>query len=629
VEDIRSNLDVLKERYPEKFLPENKVFEKIRRGAHLFIGTGCGEPQYLVSKLAEYVRSHPKALLDAEVFHVWTLGVAPYADEKFSPNFRHNSFFIGDNTREAVNEGLADYTPIFLSQVPDLFYRNFIPIDVALVQASPPDRNGYMSLGISVDITKAAVEVAKLVICQINSHMPRVHGDTFIHMDEVDFVIPHDEPLLEYRQEVSDELADQIGKYVARLVEDGDTIQVGYGSVPNAILANLDGKKHLGVHTELVSDGIVDLIKKGVIDNSRKTINRGKTVATFCMGNRETYEFLDDNPAIEFRTIDYTNNPLVIAEHRGMVAINSALEIDLTGQASAESLGRVFYSGIGGQADFMRGAVLAPGGKTILALPSTAENEEMSRIQPLIREGAGVTLNRGDVHYVVTEYGIAYLHGKNVRERAMELIAIAHPKFRPWLIEEAKKNNLIYRDQAFIPGKAGEYPEELEAYRTTRNGLEILLRPVRISDEPLIKDFFYSLSDKSLYRRFMSQRQDMPHDRLQEFVVIDYTKEMVILAVIPEGEKETLAGLGQYSINEGTHTAEVALVVKDEFQNRGIGTELLNYLTQLAKRQGLHGFTAEVLAENKPMLHLFEKTGFDMERGLSSGVYELNISFSS
>ena len=629
MEDIRSNLDVLKERYPEKFLPENKVFEKIRRGAHLFIGTGCGEPQYLVSKLAEYVRSHPKALLDAEVFHVWTLGVAPYADEKFSPNFRHNSFFIGDNTREAVNEGLADYTPIFLSQVPDLFYRNFIPIDVALVQASPPDRNGYMSLGISVDITKAAVEVAKLVICQINSHMPRVHGDTFIHMDEVDFVIPHDEPLLEYRQEVSDELADQIGKYVARLVEDGDTIQVGYGSVPNAILANLDGKKHLGVHTELVSDGIVDLIKKGVIDNSRKTINRGKTVATFCMGNRETYEFLDDNPAIEFRTIDYTNNPLVIAEHRGMVAINSALEIDLTGQASAESLGRVFYSGIGGQADFMRGAVLAPGGKTILALPSTAENEEMSRIQPLIREGAGVTLNRGDVHYVVTEYGIAYLHGKNVRERAMELIAIAHPKFRPWLIEEAKKNNLIYRDQAFIPGKAGEYPEELEAYRTTRNGLEILLRPVRISDEPLIKDFFYSLSDKSLYRRFMSQRQDMPHDRLQEFVVIDYTKEMVILAVIPEGEKETLAGLGQYSINEGTHTAEVALVVKDEFQNRGIGTELLNYLTQLAKRQGLHGFTAEVLAENKPMLHLFEKTGFDMERGLSSGVYELNISFSS
>jgi acyl-CoA hydrolase/GNAT superfamily N-acetyltransferase len=627
--EAQQTLDDIKQMYPQKFVPVDRVFENVRRGAHLFIGTACGEPQYLVSKLAEYVKSHPKAVFDAEVFHVWTLGVAPYADEKFSPNFRHNSFFIGDNTRSAINEGLADYTPVFLSQVPDLFYRNYIPIDVALVQASPPDRNGYMSLGVSVDITKAAVEVAQLVICQINSYMPRVHGDTFIHVDDVDFLVDYDEQLLEYNQDVSDELANQIGKYVSRLIEDGDTIQVGYGSIPNAILANLEQKRHLGVHTELVSDGIVDLTRKGVIDNSRKTVNRGKTVATFCMGTRDTYEFLDDNPAIEFRTIDYTNDPLIIAQHRGMAAINSALEIDLTGQASAESLGRIFYSGIGGQADFMRGAVLAPGGKTILALPSTAEQGELSRIQPLVREGAGVTLNRGDVHYVVTEYGIAYLHGKNVRERAMELIAIAHPKFKPWLIEEAKKNNLIYRDQAFIPGKAGEYPEELENYRTTKENLEILLRPVKISDEPLIKDFFYSLSDKSLYRRFVSQRQDMPHDRLQEFVIIDYTREMVILAVLPASEKEILAGFGQYSINEGTHTAEVAFVVKDEFQNRGIGTELLNYLTQLAKRQGLHGFTAEVLAENKPMLHLFEKMGFDIERGISSGLYELNMSFSA
>ncbi len=309
------------------------------------------------------------------------------------------------------------------------------------------------------------------------------------------------------------------------------------------------------------------------------------------------------------------------------MAINSALEMDLTGQASAESLGKVFYSGIGGQADFMRGAVMAPGGKTILALPSTAEHGKSSRILPMIREGAGVTLNRGDIHYVVTEYGIAYLHGKNVRERAMELIAIAHPDFRPWLIEEAKKENIIYKDQAFIPGKAGEYPEDLEVIRGTKGGLEVLFRPVKISDEPLLKDFFYSLSDKSLYRRFVSTRQDMPHDRLQELVVIDYTKEMVILAMLETGEKETLAGIGQYSINQDGYTAEVAFVVRDEYQNRGIGTELLNYLTQLAKRHGLHGFTAEVLAENRPMLYLFEKMGFDMEKGLSSGVYELTMNF--
>lgn len=621
-------LDETKKAYPEKFVPEEKVFDSIRRGDHLFVSTGCGEPQYLISALADYVDSHPKAFFDTEVFHVWTLGVAPYAEDKFKRQFRHNSFFIGDNTRDAVNEGLADYTPIFLSQVPDLFYRKYIPIDVALIQTSPPDQNGFMSLGVSVDICKAAVEKASVVITQVNPRMPRVHGDTFIHIKDVDFVIFHDEPLLEYKPTGSDELARLIGRYVARIVEDGDTIQIGYGSLPNAILANLEDKKHLGVHTELLSDGIVDLIKKGVIDNTWKVVNRGKTIATFCMGTQSVYEFINDNPSIEFRPIDYTNNPLNIARNNRMVAINAALQIDLTGQATAESLGKVFYSGVGGQADFMRGAVLSPGGKTILALPSTATTSEgeVSRILPSILEGAGVTLTRGDIHYVVTEYGIAYLHGKNIRERAMELTSIAHPKFRPWLIEEAKKLNLIYADQAFIPGVAGEYPEELEVYRTTQDGVEVLFRPVKISDEPLIKDFFYSLSDQSLYRRFISRRQDMPHERLQEFVVIDHTKEMVILAVLHEAEKEIIAGVGQYTIDPENHTADIAFVVKDEFQNRGIGTELLSYLTQLAKRQGLLGFTAEVLTENRPMLHVFEKL-LDVEKTVDSGVYYLKMGF--
>lgn len=621
-----STVEEMRKKFPEKFVPEERVFDAIRRGDHLFVGTGCGEPQHLIGALAEYVDSHPKAFFDTEVFHVWSLGVAPYADDKFKRNFRHNSFFIGDNTRDAVNTGLADYTPIFLSQVPDLFYRKFIPIDVALIQTSPPDNNGYMSLGVSVDITKAAVETAQVVISQVNSSMPRVHGDTFIHIRDVDFIVPHDEPLLEYKPTVSDELARQIGKYVARIVEDGDTIQIGYGSVPNAILANLQDKKHLGVHTELVSDGIVELIKSGVIDNTRKTIDRGKTVATFCMGTTETYEFINDNPSIEFRPIDYTNNPLNIARNENMTAINMALQIDLTGQATAESIGTLFYSGIGGQADFMRGAVLSPGGKTILVLPSTAENDQVSRIMPSLQEGAGVTLTRGDIHYVITEYGIAFLHGKNVRERAMELTAIAHPKFRPWLIEEAKKLRLIYGDQAFIPGEGGRYPEELETYRTTGSGAEVLFRPVKISDEPLLKDFFYSLSDKSMYRRFISTRQDMPHERLQEYVAIDYTKEIAILAVVQDGEKEDIAGLGQYTIDEAAHTADIAFVVKDEYQNKGIGTELLAYLTQLAKRQGLLGFTAEVLVENQPMLHLFEKL-LDVKKTVDSGVWDLDMPF--
>lgn len=620
-------LDELKKKYPNKFVSEDKIFSHIRRGARIFIGTGCGEPQYLIKALINYVESNPNALFDAEVVHVWTFGLAPYTEDRFKANFRHNSFFVGPNTRAAVNEGAADYTPIFLSQVPALFYRGMIPLDVALVQTSSPDAHGYMSLGVSVDMVKPACEVASLVIAQVNSYMPRTHGDGFIHIEDVDFIVPRDEPILEFATESDTDVAQQIGKYVARLVEDGDTIQVGYGSIPNAILSNLKGKKNLGVHTELLSDGIVELMKLGVIDNSKKSVDRGKAVAAFCMGKKETYEYIHDNPQIEFKTIDYTNNPLLIAQHENIVAINSALEIDLTGQATAESLGSFFFSGVGGQADFMRGAVMAKKGKTILAIKSTADDGKASRIVPFLKEGAGVTLHRGDIHYVVTEFGIAYLHGKNIRERAMELIAIAHPNFKGWLIEEAKKLNLIYKDQAFIASKKGEYPEELETFRTTDKGLEIILRPVKISDEPLLKDFFYSLSDKSLYRRFISMRKDIPHERLQEFCVIDYTKELVILAVVKRDEREDVVGVGQYGIYEATHTAEVALAVRDDYQNRGVGTELLSYLTYLAKKQGLLGFAAEVLVENTPMLHLFEKMGFDISRSVSEGVYELAMTF--
>jgi acyl-CoA hydrolase/GNAT superfamily N-acetyltransferase len=625
--EAENHLEEWKKRYPEKFAPEETFFKQIHRGNHIFVGTGCGEPQYLIQALINYVSSHPKVIFDAEVIHIWTLGVAPYAEKKFSDNFRHTSFFIGKNTRESINQGLADYTPIFLSQLPDLFYRKIIPIDVALIQTSPPDRHGYLSLGVSVDVVKAAVEVASLVIAQVNSYMPRVHGDGFLPISDVDFLLPHDEPILEYHGEPDDEVVRKIGNYVSRLVQDGDTIQVGYGSIPNAILANLKDKKHLGIHTELLSDGIAELLKTGAADNSKKTINRGKTVTSFCMGSPETYAYIHDNPAIEFRTIDYTNNPLIIAQHDNMVAINSTLDVDLTGQATAESIGHVFYSGIGGQADFMRGAMLARNGKTILALPSTAEKGTLSRIVPYLQEGSGVTLNRGDVHYVVTEYGIAYLHGKNIRERAMELISIAHPKFRAGLIEEAKKLNLIYPDQDFIPGEKGEYPEELETYRTLKNGQEILLRPVKLSDESLLKDLFYSLSDKSLERRFLSMRKDMHHDRLQKYVVVDYSRQMFIVAVKKQEKKEELLGLGQYIVEPDSQTAEAAFITREDCQGQGIGRELLSYLTLLAKKQGLLGFTATVLAENRSMLHLFETMGFDLTKHIEDGVYELKMGF--
>lgn len=632
----------IKEKWPGKFRDlERFIFQEIRPGNRIFVGTGCGEPQHLVRSLLEFVKERPKALLDAELINIVTLGVAPYTDEKFQSNFRLNSFFIGDHTRNAVNRGEADYTPIFLSNLPQLIRSERIPLDVALIQTTLPDKDGRLNLGVSVDIVRTAVEKAGIVIAQPNSHMPAINGDGWIRMDDVDYLIPWDEPLLEYIEDVPGEIAQRIGKYVARIVEDGSTIQVGYGSIPNAIVSSLKKKKHLGVHSELLSDGIAGLIRDGVVDNSNKSINPGKTIATFCMGHRSTYDFLRNNDSIEFRTIDYTNNPLIIAQNSKMIAINSALEIDLTGQATAESLGHSFYSGIGGQADFMRGTAIAPGGKTVLALPSTAlvtcadssddeasqKGGRVSRIVPFLGEGAGVTLTRGDIHYVVTEYGIAYLHGKSIRERAMALIAIAHPLFRLWLIEEAKRMHLIYPDQAFIPGVQGEYPEELEAWKTTRTGLGILLRPVKISDEPLLKDFFYSLSDESMYQRFISARRDIPHQELQKFAAVDYFQKMVLVATVEEDGIESICGLGQYGINSDMFTADVALVVRDDCQNHGIGGELLAYLTYLAKRQGLLGFTAEVLAGNDPVFHLFKKMGFAVSKRRDSGVYELVAMF--
>jgi acyl-CoA hydrolase/ribosomal protein S18 acetylase RimI-like enzyme len=620
-------LEEFKKTYPEKFASEVEIFSHIHAGDRIFIGTGCGEPQYLVSALVGYVKNHPKAFFDAELIHVWTLGVAPYTDEKLQENFRLDSFFVGDSTRNSVNRGAADYTPVFLSSVPDLFRSELIPVDVALIQTSLPDKHGYLSLGISVDVVESAVEMAELVVAQFNMNMPRTHGDGFINIKDINFLLPYDEPLLEYSVKAPNDIVQSIGRYVARIIEDGSTIQVGYGLIPDAVLPNLVDKKDLGVHTELLGDGIVNLMKKGVVTNRKKTHNPGKTVASFCMGSRETYEFLDENPAVEFKRIDYTNHPLIIARNHLMTAINSAMEVDLTGQATAESLGGTFYSGIGGQADFMRGAVLAPGGKTILALPSTALNESVSRIVPTLQEGAGVTLNRGDVRYVVTEYGIAYLHGKNIRERAMDLIAIAHPKFRPWLMETARKKALIYKDQVFIPGEKGMYPEELEIYRTTGKGLNLFLRPAKITDESLLKDFFYDLSEASLYKRFFSVRTDMPHKRLQDFVAVDYSKKMEILATIRENEKEIVIGLGQYELNSDMHSAEVALVVRDKFQGQGVGRELLSYLIYLAKRQGLLGFSGDVLLENRAMVRLFEKMGFDTEKRSEEGVYEMRMWF--
>ncbi len=617
----------LHRRYHKKFLPPEDIFPHVRKGSAMFIGGGCGEPQYLVRAMVDFVDSSTKPLFGTEIIQIWTLGVAPYTDEKFMNNFRHNSFFISDNSREAVNQGSADYTPIFLSEVPGLFMSRIIPIDVAIVQVSLPDAEGNVSLGINVDIVRAAVDSAKLVIAQMNANMPWVYGDAVIPAGDIDYIVRHDEPLIEFAPRVPDEISSRVGKYVARIVQDGDTIQVGYGRMPNAILAGLVDRRDLGIHTELLTDGIVDLIRLGVVNNSRKTVDSGKTVASFCMGSASTYEYLNGNRDFEFRSIDYVNNPAVVTSQRRITAINSALQIDLTGQASAESIGTTFYSGIGGQVDFMRSAARAEGGKSILAFRSTSNDGARSRIVPLLDPGTGVTLIRGDVHYAVTEYGIAYLHAKNIRERALSLISIAHPDFRPWLIDEAKRLGYVAPDQTLYTGREGEYPEHLEKRRFTKSGLPLLLRPVKISDEELLKDFFYSLSDKSLYTRFFTSMPYIPRKLLLDFLAVDYTRQMVILAVIEEDFRDKVVGIGQFKVNQESFTADMAFAVRDEYQGNGIGALLVDYIAAIAAREGLQGLTADVLAENRAMLHVFENMGYPMKKELKDCYYEIQVTF--
>ncbi len=605
----KRHLDRLRELYPDKFAPLEDIFSLIYRGTNIFIGSSCGEPQFLIQSLVDHVESKTHRIYGSRVIHVWTLGVAPYAQKKFEENFRHNSFFISDSSRDVINRGLGDYTPVHLSEIPKLFRQRKLQVDMALVQVSLPDENGDMSLGVSVDIVKAAVVHSKIVVAQVNSRMPYVFGDSLVSAADLDYLVPHDEPLLEYILEPPDETASEIGRYVSRIIRDGDTLQVGYGAIPNAILTSLRHKKDLGVHTELLTDGVVDLMRCGAVTNSYKSIDRGKTIASFCMGSADTYNFIDNNPAVEFQPIDYTNSPFVISRHDTMTAINTSLQIDLSGQSTAESLGTTLYSGVGGQADFMRGAALSAGGKSILTMRSTSNDGTRSRIVPVLDTGASTTLTRPDIQYVVTEHGIAYLYGKNIRDRALSLVTIAHPKFREWLLDEARKLGLVQKEQESINGALGDYPAHLETYRKTGDGLLFLLRPVKVSDVENLRNFFYSLSDQSLYTRFFSTIEYVPQKTIRRFTVIDYSREMTILAVLEEGGPETVIGIGQYVVGKNNLAAEISLLVRDDFQNRGIGGILMDYVFAAAQREGILEMSATVLKENEKMLHLFYKTG--------------------
>ncbi|HLG10739.1 MAG TPA: acetyl-CoA hydrolase/transferase C-terminal domain-containing protein [Dehalococcoidia bacterium] len=410
----------------------------VRSGQRVYVQGGCAVPRALIDALvARY-----EELSGVEIVHMHTEGDAPYARPEMAGHFRHNALFVGRNLREAVNQGRADFTPVFLSDVPGLF-ETTLPLDVALIQVSPPDNAGYCSLGISVDCAKPASLAAKTVIAQVNRRMPRTLGDGFLHVSQINFLVEEDAELTEVVCPPPDEVARRIGEYVVSLIEDGSTLQTGIGTIPNAVVASLSGHQHLGVHTEMFSDGLLDLIESGVVDSSAKSYHEGKVVSSFVMGSRRLYDFVDDNPLIEMHPVTFTNDPFVIARNDRMVSINSAIEVDLTGQVCADSIGHMLYSGIGGQLDFIRGAARSRGGKAIIALPSTAKGGDVSRIVAELRPGAGVVTTRGDVHQVITEYGVADLHGRTLRDRAKALIEIAHPRFREELSAAARRLNLL------------------------------------------------------------------------------------------------------------------------------------------------------------------------------------------
>ncbi len=427
--------------YRSKLTSAREALRAVSSGMRIYIHPGCAEPEVLVEALMEraaFVR-------EVEIVHLLTLGRADYIRPDMAGHFRHNAMFIGGNVREAVNDGRADYTPIFLSQIEGLFESGAMPLDVALIQVSPPDAHGFCSFGVGVDTTLTAAKTARRVIAQVNDQMPRTYGDSFIHTTELDAVVEVSRPLCELPKVEISETHQAIARNVACLVEDGATLQLGIGGIPDAVLLQLPNHKDLGIHTEMLSDSVIPLIESGVINGSKKTLHPRKVIVGFLLGSKELFDFVDNNPVFEFHPNSYTNDPVLVAQNDNMVAVNSALQVDITGQVCADSVGTYFYSGIGGQVDFMRGASRSRGGKPIIALPATAKGGTISRIVPMLDPGAGVVTSRGTVHYVVTEFGIAYLHGRTIRQRAEALIQIAHPDFRDQLYDYCERTRWLQR----------------------------------------------------------------------------------------------------------------------------------------------------------------------------------------
>ncbi len=578
----------------------------LKSGNRIFIGSHAAVPNALIDNLIE----NSEKLHDIEAVHIFTLSDNVWVDAKHKNLFKVNALFIGGkNVRDAIAEGRADYTPCFISDIPRLFSENILPLDAALIMVSPPDEYGYCSLGVSVDIVSTAIKSAKYVIAQINPKMPRTNGHAFVHINQIDAWMNVEQTLPEMPSPIVSQRTEQIGQYVSMLVENGATLQIGIGKIPEAVLRYLANHKDLGVHSEMISDGVIDLMLSGVINNRKKTYHKGKSVITFCLGTQRLYDFVDGNPHIEFYPSEHVNSPVKIARNDNMVSINSAIEVDLTGQVVSDSIGYQFYSGIGGQVDFIRGASLSKGGKPIIALPSTTSDGKISRIVAHITEGGGVVTSRGHVAYVVTEFGIASLQGKSIRERALELIRIAHPKFRDKLLADVRKHYWVPEYQETSPSSVPELGT-VELKKFTFADINYILRPLAPADERKLQEFFYSHNKETLMMRYNHHVTQMTREKSCNLVSVNQHIDLALCFTTKNYLGDVIQAVARYYFIESMNSGEVAFVIKESLRGRGMARTLLNEMIAIAKKRNLNSLVACVRNDNGSMLKVFEKAGF-------------------
>lgn len=611
--------------YVQKLTSAKKALQHIQPGQRIFIGSSCGEPQHLVNELSETCAR----FTDLEIVRLLSIESGPLtlvANRSHSQQFNIRSFYLGSASPKKIHRNKRFITPINLSQIPHLFKSRMMPINAALIQASPPDDFGWMSLGVSVDITLAACESADIVICQTNPNMPRVLGRSFIHVNDVDYIIEHEEELLTIQPLPELETANTVAKHISRLIDDGSTLQTNLGVTNEAVMLCLSEKNDIGIHSQYLSDSLMRLFSMGVITNKKKGFNNGKLVAGSAVGSNLLYEFIDDNPSIEFHPSDYINNPSIIARHNAMVTLNTAMAIDLTGQVAADALPFNNYTGINGLLDFTRGAAMSKGGKSILIMTSTSNHGRESRIIPNLSDIA-VVVPRGDVQYVATEYGVVNLFGKTLQERAMALISIAHPDFRDELFSKAKELDLIDIDRKFKQAIKGVYPLKYEE-TVMINGTPVMFRPAKPIDERSIQEHYYTMKRGDIVSRFFHEKKSFVHDQIDTTFEIDYINDLTIVATIGELGFEKIIAVGEYFRNSIINMAEIAFSVSREYQGMGIAQILQRMLARAARDNGIKGLVAYTSPENKGMKKLFHKLPYKVKSEKDDDMVILNCLFS-